>query len=489
MTAVPDWDIVSDADLVGAALSGDHMAFAGIYDRYADRLHDFCVGMVRDRDAAADCVQDVFCTAATALDKLREPDKLRPWLYAIARNEALRRIRQRRREEPSEELPDEASGDAGPDTLAARNELAKLVAEAAGGLSDRDRAVLELGYRHGLEGPELAEALGVSTASAKKIMQRLRDTMERSLGALLVARRGQSGNSCAELGAILAGWDGTFTILMRKRIARHIESCPTCDQDRRRMVNPVALLGGTPLFIPAPTWLRDRTLNRIQLTSASTDLGSAPTQAQSALPDAPTEQFAAADVLDAEPAATTPNGRVMLTMSLLIGIPLIVLALTIAWRYETNAPVAPKGVTTSVTAPPSTTPENPVTTTVAPPPPPSPTAVVTAPPEPTTAAPPRAVPPPPQQSPVPVPLPPAAPVVTPQPSPRPLPPHHPRPPVVSEQPSPSQAPPIITEPLPSPTPTTPAGTPKPPRPRPLPQGPVGPIEPAPVTTTQPPVIY
>ena len=79
MTAVPDWDIVSDADLVGAALSGDRMAFAGIYDRYADRLHDFCVGMVRDRDAAADCVQDVFCTAATALDKLREPDKLRPW--------------------------------------------------------------------------------------------------------------------------------------------------------------------------------------------------------------------------------------------------------------------------------------------------------------------------------------------------------------------------------------------------------------------------
>lgn len=486
MTAVPDWDIVSDADLVGAALAGDRMAFAGIYDRYADRLHDFCVGMVRDRDAAADCVQDVFCTAATALDKLREPDKLRPWLYAIARNEALRRIRQRRREEPSEDLPDEASGDAGPDTLAARNELAKLVAEAAGGLSDRDRAVLELGFRHGLEGPELAEALGVSTASAKKIMQRLRDTMERSLGALLVARRGQSGNSCAELGAILAGWDGNFTILMRKRIARHIESCPTCDQDRRRMVNPVALLGGTPLFIPAPAWLRDRTLNRIQLTSASADLDSAPTQAQSALPDAPTEQFAAADVLDAEPATTSPNGRVMLTMSLLIGIPLIVLALTIAWRYETNAPVTPQGVTTSVTAPPSTTPENPVTTTVAPPPPPSPTAVVTAPAEPTTALPPRAVPPP-QQSPVPVPLPPAAPVVTPPSSTRPvLPPRRPRPPVVSEEPSPpSKQPPVITEPSPSPTPPPTSHKP----PRPLPPIDVGPIEPAPVTTTQPPVIY
>lgn len=252
------------------------------------------------------------------------------------------------------------------------------------------------------------------------------------------------------------------------------------------MVNPVALLGGTPLFIPAPTWLRDRTLNHIQLTAANTDLSSAPTQAQGSLPDAPTEQFAAADGADGEPAATRPPSRVMLTMSLLIGIPLIVLALTIAWRYETNAPVSPQGVTSSVTPSPSHTPEN--TTSIPAPQPSSPTAVVTAPIESTVVGPPRTVPPP-QQSPVPPP-PSAPPVIAPEPSPLPLPPprHH-RPPVVTEEPSPSQAPPVITEPLPSPTPTTPVGTPKPPRPRPLPPGPVGPIEPAPVTTTQPPVLY
>lgn len=166
---------------------------------------------------------------------------MRSWLYAIARNEALRRIRQRRREEPSDELPEVASGDAGPDTLAARNELATLIAEAAGGLSDRDRSVLELGYRHGLEGSELARALGVAPANANKMLQRLRDTMERSLGALLIARRARSGGSdCAELVAVLADWDDSFTILMRKRIARHIETCATCDRDRRRMVNPAA---------------------------------------------------------------------------------------------------------------------------------------------------------------------------------------------------------------------------------------------------------
>ncbi len=58
MTTAPE-----DASLVRAAVGGDRQAFAAIYDRYSDRLHDFCVGMLRDRDSAADCVQDTFVTA------------------------------------------------------------------------------------------------------------------------------------------------------------------------------------------------------------------------------------------------------------------------------------------------------------------------------------------------------------------------------------------------------------------------------------------
>lgn len=270
MTAVPESDILSDAELAVAAAAGDRAAFAGIYDRYADRLHDFCIGMLRDRNAAADCVQDTFCTAATRLDSLRDPDKLRPWLYAIARNEALRCIRARRREQPSDELPDATSSEPGPDALAARSELAELVAQAAGGLSDRDRTVLELTYRHGLDGPELAEALGVSAASARTLTHRLRETVERSLGALLVVRNARAGHGCAELASSVQDWDGQFTVLTRKRVARHIDSCDTCESARSKMVNREALLGAAPVFIPAPDGLRDRTLDNIQLCSAST---------------------------------------------------------------------------------------------------------------------------------------------------------------------------------------------------------------------------
>lgn len=286
MTALSDWDIVSDAELARAAAAGDRRAFAMIYDRYADRLHDFCVGMVRDRDAAADCVQDVFCAAATQLPQLRDPDKLRPWLYAIARNEALRCIRDRRREQVSDDLPEVASLEAGPDTLAARSELAGLIAQAAGGLSDRDRTVLELAYRHGLDGPELAEALEVSPGNANRMVSRLRNTIATSLGALLVARRAQrTANACAELSAMLSDWDGAFSVLMRKRISRHIESCPTCEEERRRLVSPVALLGAVPVFIPAPSELRDHTLNQIRLTAADGTLVTSNTAVNSRVPD------------------------------------------------------------------------------------------------------------------------------------------------------------------------------------------------------------
>ena len=179
---------VPDAHLVAAALTNPS-GLAGIYDRYADRLYDFCMGMLRDRDAAADCVQDTFTTAALRLSDLREPGKLRPWLYAIARHEALARLRDRNREHPAGELPERTNGQPDLAALAARTELAELVRHAAGGLPARDQTVLELHYHHGLDGPELATALGVSSTNANTMVARLRDTVERCLGSLLLARQ------------------------------------------------------------------------------------------------------------------------------------------------------------------------------------------------------------------------------------------------------------------------------------------------------------
>jgi RNA polymerase sigma factor (sigma-70 family) len=245
MTAgTPSQHFVTDAGLVRAAADGDRRALAAIYQLYANRLYDYCLRELADRDAAADCVQEAFCEAARDLAMLRDPAKLRPWLYGIARHQVMRRVRQRRREEIREQFPDEVSGEPGPSTVVRRSEMAALIADAADGLSERDRTVLELAYRQGLNGPELAAALGVSLTHANTLVYRLRETMQRCLGALLIAHAARHQPACLELGAIVAGWDGQFSPLIRKRIARHIDSCPTCGQQSHRMVNLAALLGG-----------------------------------------------------------------------------------------------------------------------------------------------------------------------------------------------------------------------------------------------------
>ncbi len=159
-----------------------------------------------------------------------------------------------------------ASHESSPHTLAARTRLADMIAEAGGELSDRDLAVLELSYRHGLEGDDLAAALEVSVAQARVLSQRLRQTIERSVGALLVARRvRRHPRACLELAEILGDWDGVFTARIRKRVTGHIDSCLVCEAARRRLVTPAALLGAVPVFIPAPDWLRTQTLRRVRL--------------------------------------------------------------------------------------------------------------------------------------------------------------------------------------------------------------------------------
>ncbi|TQJ00949.1 RNA polymerase sigma factor [Amycolatopsis cihanbeyliensis] len=251
----------TDAHLVELVLGGDHAAFAAIYDRYADRLHDFCVSILRNREDAADAVQDTFLLAAERLSQLGDARRLRPWLYAVARNAALRRARDRSRYAPEADMADNPDTGPVPQQAAEQAAVRDLVWSAAAGLSDRDRTLLDLHLRHGLDGAELAEAVGVGAGHAYVLLNRLRGQLERSLGALLIARLGR--RDCTGLAALLRDWDGRFSPLVRKRVARHVDGCETCGERKRRTLSPVALLAAVPL-VPAPTLLRDRVLGQVE---------------------------------------------------------------------------------------------------------------------------------------------------------------------------------------------------------------------------------
>ncbi len=254
----------ADAQLVAAYTAGDRGALAGIYDRFSAGLYDTAAAMLRDRHEAADAMQDVFLIAAERMGQLREPERLKPWLYAILRNEVYRRSKKRGRMLPTDfsamdapEMAAPTAPDADGEALSAA-ELGELVRRAACGLDERDQLVLELSVRQGLQGSDLAAALGISAEQSYTLVHRMRDRVERSLGALVVARAGRK--DCKDLADVLKGWDGEFTVLVRKRVSRHIENCETCERTRKKTI-PLALLGAAPAFA-APIALRDQILSK-----------------------------------------------------------------------------------------------------------------------------------------------------------------------------------------------------------------------------------
>jgi len=260
-----------DTEVVASIVAGDPNGLAMAYDRYAAPLFKYCRTLLSDPADAADAVQDTFVIAASRLDGLRDPERLRAWLYSVARNESLRILRSKKGTAAYHEAPDVTDDSGDVSEHAARAQLKTLFEEAAAGLNPGEREVIELQLRQGLEAAEVADVLGVSRNHAHSLLSRARDQLEACLAVLLVGRAGHG--ECGELGSMLTGWDGRLTVLLRKRVYRHIEHCATCTARRAIELRPAMLLDLSPaaalavgaaaslkLVASAPMALRGHTL-------------------------------------------------------------------------------------------------------------------------------------------------------------------------------------------------------------------------------------
>jgi RNA polymerase sigma factor (sigma-70 family) len=217
---------------------------AQAYDRYADPLYKYCRSMLGSPADAADAVQDTFVIAASRPDGLREPERRRAWLYAVARNECLRILRATKPAPAPDGAPDATDEVTGVGEDAERAKLRALLRAAVGGLNPAEREVIELQLRQGLEPAEVAAVLGVSPGYAQSLLTRARNQLEACLGVLLAGRAERE--ECGRLASMLTGWDGRLSVPLRKRVHRHIERCPTCFTRRAFELRPAMLLGLSP---------------------------------------------------------------------------------------------------------------------------------------------------------------------------------------------------------------------------------------------------
>jgi RNA polymerase sigma-70 factor (ECF subfamily) len=163
---------------VARAARGDEVAFARIVAAHHDDMARVAFVVCGDVELAQEAVQAAWHKAWARLDSIRDAERLRPWLVAVAANEARQLVRSRHRRwlrETVIEDDEQARGGAAarvaadPASRAAQLDLANALA----GLEPDDRTLIALRYAAGLTSDEIGRAIGMTGGGVRARLARL----------------------------------------------------------------------------------------------------------------------------------------------------------------------------------------------------------------------------------------------------------------------------------------------------------------------------
>jgi RNA polymerase sigma-70 factor (ECF subfamily) len=168
-----------ESGLVLRCQAGEPRAREALVTVYERIVYTIAFRMTGDREEARDITQAVFLKAFRGLDTFDPRRRFFSWIYRIAVNESIDRLRSRRQEEALDESREDPADR--PDARAERREIGDAVQAALLELSEDDRQVLVL--RHWLDRShaEIGEALGIPERTAKSRLFEARQRLGRIL--------------------------------------------------------------------------------------------------------------------------------------------------------------------------------------------------------------------------------------------------------------------------------------------------------------------
>jgi RNA polymerase sigma-70 factor (ECF subfamily) len=171
-------------------------AFAYVFEQYSDKIFRLSVSMLKDEAAAEGVVQDSFLRLIERLDQFEGRANLGTWLYRIAYNLSVDRLRKRK---PDVVLNDEP-GDGRlpapihlvdwqqwPEKLLTDSEVTAALDEAIAALPEKFRIVFVLREVEGLSTQETAEITNLSLSATKVRLHRARLFLREHLTQSLLA--------------------------------------------------------------------------------------------------------------------------------------------------------------------------------------------------------------------------------------------------------------------------------------------------------------
>ena len=188
-----------DPAFVGRLRAGDKEACAICVREHSTNVYNLALKLTGDPAAAEDVLQETFLSAFRSIARFEAKSQLSTWLYRIAYNAALMRLRRRQVEtvsldepvEDDEGVPqprDFADWSENPERAVLDAEMRRVMDEAVGALSETLRSVFVLRDVNGLSTAQAAQVLGLSEEAVKSRLLRARLALREKLSAYVAGR-------------------------------------------------------------------------------------------------------------------------------------------------------------------------------------------------------------------------------------------------------------------------------------------------------------
>ena len=178
---------VSERVLLSRLRRKEPEAFEALVRAHQDRVFDFCLRMLADREEASDLVQEIFVSVHQNLEKFRMDAKLSTWIFRISKNQCLNRIKylKRRGRGRSDEYSDvselalnEAIGSPQkPDDALEAARDRDLIHRAIQRLDEDQRLLVALRDIEGLSYEEIMEITELPEGTVKSRLHRAREKL------------------------------------------------------------------------------------------------------------------------------------------------------------------------------------------------------------------------------------------------------------------------------------------------------------------------
>jgi len=204
---------LSDGELAARIGHGDQRAFEIVMRRHNRLLYRTARAILRDDFEAEDCVQEAYLQGFRSIAAFRDESKLSTWLTRIVVNQALGKMRARRKEAGNVHVDNVLDLDGRvqgaspfladpeqPDACAAREEMRRLLELKIDQLPAAFRTVFILRALEGLSSEETAACLSIPEATVRtrlfRARSQLRETLERDVDLALEDAFAFEGERC-----------------------------------------------------------------------------------------------------------------------------------------------------------------------------------------------------------------------------------------------------------------------------------------------------